>query len=325
MNEWLETLPKKLREPIKSDIIVTGGCIASMLLQEPVNDYDIYLKNIRTAILLAIHYTTEAKQDNFKLRITVKEDFKGLDPFAEGELQYKITEEGSIKRILVDPANEQFLKYIKESVVTFLQRVIYRVEIFIQSDGVYGIDPENNIDDTEEDTTPPIPSEEAQKQKEKYFIQFLSSNAITLTDKIQIVLRFTGNADKIHENYDFAHATNYWTFKDRVVTNKPALEALLSRQLVYLGSKYPLCSIIRTRKFINRDWKIHAGYYVKMALQANELDLTDPDVLEEQLTGVDVAYFYQVIQAVKEKKKAEPDFNFTTSYLCEIIDRMVGH
>src|SRR3546814_1364029 len=43
---------------------------------------------------------------------------------------------------------------------------------------------------------------------------FMSTNAITLSDKIQIVLRFYGEADAIHENYDFVHCTNYWTSKD---------------------------------------------------------------------------------------------------------------
>src|SRR3546814_4892538 len=39
---------------------------------------------------------------------------------------------------------------------------------------------------------------------------FMSTNAITLSDKIQIVLSFYGEADAIHENYDFVHCTNYW-------------------------------------------------------------------------------------------------------------------
>src|SRR3546814_2013322 len=43
---------------------------------------------------------------------------------------------------------------------------------------------------------------------------FVSTNAITLSDKIQIVLRFYGEADAIHENYDFVHCTNYWTSKE---------------------------------------------------------------------------------------------------------------
>src|SRR3546814_899254 len=67
---------------------------------------------------------------------------------------------------------------------------------------------------------------------------FMSTNAITLSDKIQIVLRFYGEADAIHENYDFVHCTNYWTSKDANLTlRQPALESLLCKELRYVGSK----------------------------------------------------------------------------------------
>src|SRR3546814_1666855 len=63
---------------------------------------------------------------------------------------------------------------------------------------------------------------------------FMSTNAITLSDKIQIVLRFYGEADAIHENYDFVHCTNYWTSKDANLTlRQPALESLLCKELRY--------------------------------------------------------------------------------------------
>lgn len=61
-----------------------------------------------------------------------------------------------------------------------------------------------------------------------------------------------------------------------------------------------------------------------MAMQLNEMDLSNPYVLEEQLTGVDAAYLYQIIRAVKEKRKDDPDFQFNTSYICTLVDRMMG-
>jgi hypothetical protein len=148
---------------------------------------------------------------------------------------------------------------------------------------------------------------------------FISTNAITLSDKIQIVLRFYGDADTIHENYDFVHCTNYWTSREGALTlRQPALEALLSKELKYVGSKYPVCSVIRLRKFIRRDWTINAGQILKMMMQISELDLTDPKVLEDQLTGVDSAYFLEIMTKVREN---DPD-KVNASYLVEIIDRM---
>src|SRR3546814_19222919 len=60
----------------------------------------------------------------------------------------------------------------------------------------------------------------------------MSTKAITLSDKIQIVLRFYGEADAIHENYDFVHCTTYWTSTDANLTRRqPALERLLCKEL----------------------------------------------------------------------------------------------
>jgi hypothetical protein len=156
------------------------------------------------------------------------------------------------------------------------------------------------------------------KPEDKYKPIFITDNAISLSGDIQLIIRFYGSPEEIHENYDFVHCTNYWTSKDsKLVLNQPALECLLAKELKYQGSKYPICSIIRTRKFLQRDWRINAGQYLKMAFQISKLNLSDPKVLEDQLIGVDVAYFQIIINAFKDKKR-----DITEEYLSEIIDRV---
>jgi hypothetical protein len=83
-------------------------------------------------------------------------------------------------------------------------------------------------------------------------------------------------------------------------------------------TKYPICSVFRLRKFIKRNWTINAGQILKMAYQISELDLTDVKVLEDQLTGVDVAFFAELI----ERLKANDPNKVNAAYLVEIIDRM---
>ncbi len=103
------------------------------------------------------------------------------------------------------------------------------------------------------------------------------------------------------------------------MTLRPAaLESLLSRELRYVGSLYPVCSIIRLRKFIRRGWTVNAGQILKMIMQAAALDLTDHAVLQDQLTGVDAAYFCELISKLKENSPEKVN----TAYLVEIIDRM---
>lgn len=148
---------------------------------------------------------------------------------------------------------------------------------------------------------------------------FLTTNAITLSDKVQIIIRFYGEPDSIHENYDFVHCTNYWTSWDNKLVLRPeALENILSKELKYIGSKYPICSIVRLRKFIQRGWRINAGQILKIAMQISKLDLENLEVLEDQLTGVDTAYFIEIINKLKDKNPDKVD----TAYLVEIIDRI---
>lgn len=103
-----------------------------------------------------------------------------------------------------------------------------------------------------------------------------------------------------------------------MILRPTALEALLARELRYVGSKYPLCSMIRVRKFVARGWSINAGQILKMAMQISALDLTDVKVLEDQLTGVDAAYFMEVMA----KLKASDPEKVNSAYLIEIVDRM---
>jgi len=289
IDDWLASIEdEELRELCRKNTIVTGGCIASMLLGEKVNDFDIYFTNKETVLAVANYYVTKFIE-NPPTRF--KDGGKCVPIY--------VIEEGD------------------------------RVKIKVQSAGIVGEQAEDEyqyFEQTDPESTDPfdyvdrvMDVAEATNEKPKYRPIFLSSNAITLSNDIQIVIRFYGDAETIHKNYDFVHCTNYWTSKDNVLTRRQeALECLLARELKYMGSKYPICSVIRTRKFLRRGWSITAGQYLKMAMQISELDLEDIHVLEDQLTGVDVFYFLEVLEALKEKGTERVD----RAYLCEIIDRM---
>lgn len=197
-----------------------------------------------------------------------------------------------------------------------------KIKIFIQSSGVASEDNAKTITDE----TEPIENtkqDETDVDKPKYRPVYLTSNAITLSDKIQIVIRFWGEVKEIHKNYDFAHCTCAWSSWDNNLSLPiEALECIINKELRYMGSKYPLCSIIRSRKFIKRGYSINAGQYLKMCLQLNELNLKDIEVLKDQLTGVDSAYFDMLISAVASKKENEPEWKMENGYLFELINKI---
>lgn len=122
-----------------------------------------------------------------------------------------------------------------------------------------------------------------------------SSNAISLANDVQIIYRFYGNPEEIHKNYDFVHCTSYWTYSEGLVTTKEALEAILTKSLRYQGSRYPVASLFRIRKFLDRGYTITAAEMLKMILQCQSLDLSNSVVLKDQVEGVDIAYFTEVL------------------------------
>ena len=299
INNWLDSIDdEEVRTLAATNTIVTGGCIASMLLQESVNDFDIYFRNKETAVSVAMYYVKKFK-DNLPVSF---ENGRTVEIFVKSNTP----DDDDRVKIIVKSAGVAGENSSKESYGYFEQNAAIGQQEFI-------------------DVSMPEDGDEAAQAVEaaeenggnKYRPVYLSSNAVTLSDKIQIIIRFFGDPDEIHKNYDFAHCTNYWTsWENKLVLRPAALEAIITRELVYIGSKYPLCSIIRTRKFIKRNWCINAGQFVKMAMQLNELNLLDINVLEDQLTGVDVAYFVQIIDKLKGKE------DITTAYIIEIIDRM---
>ena len=295
-NDFLKSITDPhVKELIDRDSIITGGSIASMLLNEKIKDFDYYFTNIDTVIAVANYYVNK---------------FNSLHP------EIKIRPEVKIE-------NDRVKIYIRSAGVVS-EEGDNNYEYFENRPDEVGM---NYIDNLlqEGDEISGEYIEKVDGSKEKYRPVFMSTNAITLSDKVQLVVRFYGNADEIHKNYDFIHCCNYWTSGDKkLVLHPQALESLLCKHLQYQGSLYPVCSVIRTRKFLREGWYINAGQYLKMCFQISELNLSDIKVLDEQLTGVDAAYFVQIIDWCKKKQAEDAEFKVTAPYLISLIDKIFG-
>jgi hypothetical protein len=282
MEEWIGTIENEsLKKSLKANILVSGGCIVSMLLNENVNDYDVYIKD-RAVLLELVNYYA----NKFPSEVTVLDGSKKEEYVSQIESDYKGVHES------IDSIHNAYAVSIRnlqpEQIKMFFNRQV-------------GFKP-----DYEE------------KDEKPYRVAYLSPNAISLSDNLQIVIRFWGDNEQIHKSFDFIHATNYFTFQSGLVTNKEALESIITKQLKYQGSLYPLTSIIRARKFIKRGWNIGAGELLKIMWQISELNLKNIDVLSEQLIGVDVAYFEKIVNILRDV----PEDKLTSPYINEIIDRV---
>jgi len=302
-NEWLESIEdKEVKELAKKNSIITGGAITSLLLGDKPSDYDIYFLNFETTVKVAEYYAKRIKS-NEKVYVGIGPN-KYLYPGEKGQ----------------DWANLELAKN--------------RVWLVVKSSGIAGSDetegyayfetianPENvDIENYVDELVGKLEKEDGKKL---YQPVFCSSNAISLSGKIQIILRFWGDVEEIHQNFDFIHCTNYWTSNTGYLhLTKESLEATINKQLIYKGSKYPLASMFRIRKFMQKGWYINAGDMLKIGYQIAELDLNDLEVLQDQLIGVDVAYFHSLLLHLKELKEKDPNFNMGFNYLSTVLERV---
>jgi len=244
---------KNVQTLVKNNSIITGGAIVSLVLNEKVNDFDVYFTNKETVLAVCNYYK----------KILIKEglEFEGIT----------------------------------------IEETENRIKFRIPSAGI----------------------RKPESEGKKYYPAVLTDNAISLTNDFQLIIRFYGPANEIHRNYDFVHVKSYWTSCDgKLHLNPDSVEAILSRELRYEGSLYPLASIFRLRKFLSRGWTISAGDIFKMAFQVSKLDFSNPQVIYDQLIGVDVHYFNQMISRIQEDLRDGKIKSVDEGYLSQLVDEI---
>lgn len=278
--------------------IISGGCISSMLLGETVNDYDIYFKSIEDAQTVATYYCKRfLRNENMPEEVSSNRTGK--------------------RRNLIEVLREPFTNLRGEQEE--------RVRLYIKSVGILETERTDLLDEGDLPADPTMLVGEVEGAYEPVCV---SQNAITLNNGIQLIFRFAGEPDKIHDTYDFAHAMNYFA-DNKLTLNQEALEALLEKRLIYKGSLYPLCSLFRAKKFIKRGWKISAGELLKIAVNCSKIDYANMTQLADQLMGVDVVYMNYLISELREiTKKSEgnpmfvPDRDTMIERITETVNRI---
>jgi hypothetical protein len=296
LDKWVKTITdEELVKAIKQDAIVTGGCIASMLLGEDVNDFDIYFRTKETAKKVAEYYVNQYATDNI---IAVK----GADPYKPQVIEKTVTN-------ILGEEEPRLVIYMKSAGVTAEDQSPY---------SYFELQGNELTEDNFMDSLKVVEETSQSKKKKKTFRPiFITNNAITLSDKTQLIIRFFGEPSELHRNYDFVHAMCYYDWRNKTLEiPAKAMESLLSKTLVYGGSLYPIASIFRVRKFLKRGWRISAGQMMKILFQISSINLHNIDTLREQLIGVDVAYMAELVT----KLEASDPAAINDAYLSKLID-----
>jgi len=319
---------ESLQALMRRDILVTGGAIASMELGEKVNDYDVYFKTKETAFAAAVYYVREFCR--IKAERQKEPDAIEYQPVVRIEQAKNINGETE-DRVLIFMKSAGVAGVEQKPYDYFETRAPEATDAFMAS-----LETEINPDEDEGDVQPSHEdgglslvdgqgsefvegvADIVTKAKNLYMPLFLTDNAITMTDKVQIIIRFYGTAEEIHKNYDFVHCQGVYDYATNSLhLSEATLKSLLSKQLVYSGSLYPIASVLRLRKFIKRGWNISAGQVLKILHQISKVDWNNSDQLREQLMGVDVAYMHQLIGALNSRDSGQ---RIDQAYLAGLLD-----
>lgn len=138
---------------------------------------------------------------------------------------------------------------------------------------------------------------------------FISPNAITLKGNVQLIFRFYGEPEKLVREFDFEHCTGYFNrvswenvvYKNELVLNEDMLMSVLTKELKYRHGKYPVSSLLRLQKYIQRGYTIPTGELIKLALDISKLNLSDSQVFSDQLSGVDLQLSADVLKAANNE------------------------
>lgn len=298
IEDWCSSIDDEdLVRAIKRDAIVTGGSITSMLLGERINDFDIYFRTKETTRKVAEYYVglfIANKKPHQRDPVVRDVDIVNIKGETENVIQIHVESAGIAQNENeYDGYDYEGNGEIEESMAEILNSNSIKVE------------------------------EASEEEKKPYRVVFMSQSAITLSDQIQIVIRFFGNPEEIHRSFDFTHAKCWYSYaNNHLETPVDALQCILARNLHYSGSLYPIASLFRAKKFIQRGWKCSAGELVKIAWQISEINMNDIDTLKSQLTGVDLLYMHALVSAIEDWKKTNNDEDISQNYVTEIIDRV---
>lgn len=349
-NDWLDSITDTLlREGVRRNSLIAGGAIVSLMQGDSPNDLDVYLMDKEVALKLVIYYVKQWNKDarhrsKIGIRLRATQDYvdkllaSDVDTLidmllCEGYTEHTVTElSGMRKQELVDILlSADYGRYYVVSSPEELDKVtvdsLYRlneysngVSLFIRSAGAVeeaddGIPMSAGTAGTESSTVA------KEGEKPDYRPVFLTNNAMSLKGKVQVILRFIGTPEEITANFDYVHCTcTYVPHTKELTLPSKALASIMTKELMYVGSRYPVCSLFRLRKFINRGYHINVGQILKMVFQIKALDLYNIAVMEDQLLGVDSLYMASFVRSIKED--AEKGEEVTETYLMELISDM---
>jgi hypothetical protein len=169
----------------------------------------------------------------------------------------------------------------------------------------------------------------------KYFGEpyFKSPNAISWKRKahgsrsvfhVQLITRFIGSPREIFDWFDFTIVQGSYDFIYRQFEfGDRFFQDVAARRLVYCGkSKYPICAMYRTKKYMARGYTCPGSTIMHISLSIVRLEIKTYKDLKEQLMGIDTAYLQDLLNQEKYNDSLPVDYGV---FLADALSSINGY
>lgn len=122
---------------------------------------------------------------------------------------------------------------------------------------------------------------------------YLSKNALTMSNGVQLIFRFIGEPKEVFTTFDYEHCKVYWRpnplglLLGSVTYEGRSQESIAKNELIYTGNtRFVLSAVSRLNKFINRGWGVSPSSLLSLAVSSSKVDWSNREALEEELLGI---------------------------------------
>jgi hypothetical protein len=144
--------------------------------------------------------------------------------------------------------------------------------------------------------------------------------------KIQYIKKIVGSGEYILSKFDFTICECAYLIKTQeFIMSSDFLPDLCARRLRYnISGEYPIASLWRTKKYIERGFKLPAIESIKLSLRINNLKIDSYKNLKEQLEGIDTLFLKDLTDILIENGEKKFDLNEALAYMEQVLENKLN-
>lgn len=118
---------------------------------------------------------------------------------------------------------------------------------------------------------------------------------------IQIIKKEVGEPEDMVDRFDFTVCQAIYDFKEnKMIMVNRFLRDLAKKELIFTGSKYPLASLYRVKKYMEKGFHISGIELIKLALTVQNIDIDNEAELGEHIAGFDIMILRDLLNELEE-------------------------